>query len=490
MASISLINPYFEGYVSIPTLGLGYLAGYISQNSDHEVRVVEPLLENISRERVIEELHNINFVALTCYTENRFQCFDLADDIRANNPNVVIIIGGPHASIFPKEILEHNMSIDYVVRLEGELTLLELINGQDISSIDGLTYRSGSQILSNPDRKPIDDLSVTHFPYSSFASILDGWKDYEVPFDLLKLKHIPIMASRGCPFKCAFCCANDLGYKQWRGIDPIRIVKEMHELYLDHTIQYFRFYDPLFYPDKQSLELFCDELEKLQLPIYFRIDIRAGTSPALLKRLYSVGCRVVGFGVESGSDRMLKYLNKKTSRSIIEDTIASCRKIGLWTIGFFMTSMPEETVSERISTSKLYHEFDVFNLQFFMIQPGTMIYDEMKAKNELDDTIWFDKKYDTNIYYCAENFKSSTVFSDDVKRYIRTSYYSFNAKNPGKVIKRRGLVTGLVTVTVSAMLLLISHTPLVSVIYDGFRKSQYFKAIKNQFIARGVQVYG
>lgn len=490
VADIVLINPYFSGYVSIPTLGLGYLAGYIKKHSDHKATVIEPLLEQLSKEDVLARVRDADYVGLTCYTENRFQCFDFADLVKKSYPHVEVVVGGPHASIFPEMILEHVASIDYVIRLEGEQTLVELLDGKERSNIKGLSFRAHSKICSNEDRPPLVDLAEIYYPYADSMSFLKVWQDRETPKELLKVKHIPIMASRGCPHKCAFCGANNLGYGRWRGIPPEQVVDAMAELHETYNIGYFRFYDPLFYPNNNDLERFCKALEEKRLPISFRVDVRAGTSEETLQRLYNVGCRVVGFGVESGSDEMLEFLNKKTSRAVIEETIQTCRKIGLWTIGFFMTSMPKESSLFRAITKPLYDKFDVFNLQFFMVQPGTPLYENIKSQYRIDDDIWFDRSHLDHIYFCRENFYDATWSSPSVKKNIRLQYYRFNCRHPIRVMKRRGIVLGITIAALSGILLLLNQLPVLSNLYSSLRLTQGFLRMKKWMNRSGIELYG
>lgn len=490
MSKLLLINPYFKGYVTIPTLGLGYLAGFIKKRSSWHTEVVEPMLQGLSRNEVIKLGNKTAYIGLTCYTENRFQCYDLATEFKRVYPNTRIIVGGPHASLFPEAILKGVPAIDMVVRFEGEETLLKILEDNDLHSIAGLTFRDNGEIVNNPDRKPMEDLCRTDFPYGDLIGMLDGWKDREVPEDLISLKHIPIMASRGCPYHCTFCGANRLGYQRWRGLDPEITVRQMEHLFRAHGIRYFRFYDPLFYPSHKDVAKFCSLLEDKNLPVFFRIDIRAGTPREILERLWNVGCRVVGLGVESGSDRILRQLNKQITQEQVRKTIEASRDIGLWTIGFFMVSIPNETEEDRVQTRALFNLFDVYNLQFFMIQPGTPMYEEFKRAGQIHDDIWFDRRYEDNIYYCKQSFPSASMGMENAKFAIRYSYYLFNMTQHKKVIRRHGFLRGsIITIIATILCMIIGLKPLKAV-YQRVRLLQSYMSIKKFVLNRGVQLYG
>jgi hypothetical protein len=264
----------------------------------------------------------------------------------------------------------------------------------------------------------------------------------------------------------------------------------MAGLYRKYGIRYFRFYDPLFYPNRKDLEAFCTLLMEKRIPVYFRVDIRAGTSRAILKQLWDAGCRVVGFGVESGSPRMLEYLNKRITVPQVNDTLAHCRELGFWTIGFFMVSLPGETQRDRARTRPFFECFDVFNLQFFMLQPGTMVYDRLKQKGEVTDDIWFDRRFEDNIYFCSENFDTATMGADAVKFAIRSAYYRFNMRRALTVMKRHGLIKGGAISGISTILSLTMCIPHLLRIYEQMRLQRSYMALKQAILEKGVQLYG
>lgn len=447
-----LVNPYFEGVVVVPTLGLGFLGTYVRDNSNCEVKILEPMLQGLTEKQVLDEAKESDIVGLTCYTESRFQVFNLAEKIKQVNPDCKIIVGGPHVNTLSELILNHYPFIDVVVRGEGEETILDIVKNKPFKEILGITWKEDEKIVRNPNRPLIKNLDSLHYDYSMVFPYVKDWKDFEVPNEQQKLNHLPIIASRGCPFRCAFCAAHEQWGKIRRGFSPEELVKRIKDLVSLYNIQYFRFYDALFIGNEQKILRFCELIEKASLNISFRIDIRVGTRKEVLEGLRKVGCDVVGFGVESGSDRILKRINKGIEREQVEDTIRICRELGYWMIGFFMISLPDETPADVQKTFELFKYFDVINLQFFKIHPNTSFYYELKQSGEINDEVWFNPmygfntKYGNEVLYCKDFFPSANFSKEEVDLLISNGYDHFNTHQPvSKVIRRLGLSRGLIS---------------------------------------------
>jgi radical SAM superfamily enzyme YgiQ (UPF0313 family) len=210
--------------------------------------------------------------------------------------------------------------------------------------------------------------------------------------------------------------------------------------------------------DENRTLKFCDLLERSGLRIHFRIDIRAGASVKALRRLREVGCEVVGFGVESGSDRILQRIQKGTTRRGILSTIRTCKELGYWTIGFFMISLPEETLQDIQQTFALFEFFDQLNVQISKIHPNTRLYNELKQRGEISDEVWFDpsfglhSEYGNEVYYCKDFFPSAAFSMDQLRLMSELGTYRYQSVNPLRAVQRRGLARGLLSVCLSSIL--------------------------------------
>lgn len=317
--------------------------------------------------------------------------------------------------------------------------------------------KKNGEIVQNPDRSLMKNLDNINCDYSLIFPQIKDWKELGSPYKLQKLINLPVSASRGCPFLCTFCAVHELWEKTYRGLSPEELVNRLKKLSSDYNIGYFRFYDALFTANTERMMKFCDLIEKNNLKIRFRIDIRVGTSREVLRRLKEVGCEVVGFGVESGSDKILKRINKKTTRNQIEETIKLCKELGYWIHGFFMISLPDETSEDIEKTFGLFKYFDEMNVQFFKIHPNTNFYNELVKKGEINDEVWFDTnygfktKYGSEAYYCKEIFPSANFYKKEVEAIIHKVNYNYIIHYPKKTIRKYGLVKSIVILFLAFM---------------------------------------
>ena len=381
-----LINPYFKGEkefrVSSPPLSLGFLGTYVRDHSNCEVEIVDPIPQGLSEKQVLDKVKESDIVGLTCITDNRFQCFDFAKKIKQTNPNCKLIVGGPHVNTLDKLILDHYPFIDVIIRGEGEETVLDLVKNKPYKEIPGITWKNNEKIIQNPDRPFIQDIDNLYCDYSLLPDLTKYKPDIEAPDELKKMKTAYIVASRGCPFKCTYC-ASEYWKRTWRAVSPEELVKRMEYLHSQYGIEYFRFYDDLFTVNEKRIFKFCEVLKKSKLDIVFRVECRIGTKRDILKALRDVGCRVLGMGVESGSDKILKRINKAITRQQIEKTIKTARELDYWMIGFFMVSMPDETIKDYKKSLELLKYFDVHTFSIMRIYPNTPFYNELKDRKSV-----------------------------------------------------------------------------------------------------------
>lgn len=481
-----LINPYFgqgesaetEGAVHSPPLGLGFIGTYVRDHTDCEVEIIDPIPQGLSEEAVLDKVRKADIAGLTCYTDTRFYCFDFAEKIKETNPACKLIIGGPHVYSLDRLILKHYPFIDALVRGEGEETMVELINAKAYKDIRGITWKdSGGDIIRNPDRGFIKDIDSLYVDYALLPDMSLYKPDIEAPIDLRRLKTAYMIESRGCPFQCTYC-ANEHWERTWRAVSPGKIVERMEHLVKTYDIEYFRFYDDLFTANKKRVLEFCYALKEKKLNIKFRILVRVNTSKEVLEALKEAGCESVGFGIESGSDKILKRIQKGITRQQIIDTIKVCKDLHLWVVGSFIVSLPDETKEEFKETLELTTLPDTFQTNILHLFPATTIYGELKARKEIDDEVWFDRnRYGGLVFYCKDNFPSANFSLDEAKWLaLYTRYYQFIHK-PSKVIKQHGILLGLAIV-----LMAIADIPLKGRL---FNFAYRYRNIYRKFTMRG-----
>lgn len=463
-----LINPYFgqgenqetEGATHSPPLGLGFLGTYIRDNTNCAVEVVDPIPQKLIESDVLRKAKTADVVGLSCFADTRFYCFDFAQKVKKINPKCLLIIGGPHTFTLDDLILRHHPFIDILVRGEGEETLLEIVEGKPREKIQGITYKKGRKIVRNPIRPFCDNIDKYYIDYSLLPPLDAYGKDVEAPARLRKLKTLYTIASRGCPFQCSYC-ANVHWERKWRAVSPRELVRRIEGWVKDLGVEYIRFYDDLFTANKKWVLEFCRLLKQSRVKVKFRVLVRAGTDKEVLSALASVGCEAVGFGIESGSDRILKRINKQITRKQIIETIKVCHDLKLWTVGAFIVSLPGETRTDYKESLSLVSLLDTFQTNIQIIFPYTPFYNELKKNGEIDDEIWFEKKHEGRLLYTKENFRSASFGLSELEwMSLYTQYYHF-LHAPDKVIKKYGIVFGVVIIIVA-----IIDTPLRGKLYN------------------------
>lgn len=454
-----LLNP-FKNAIKIPSFGLGFIGTYVKRNIECDVEVIEQSMQDVTDGQLLDLVGQTDFLGLTCYTESRFEVFGFAAKAKKANPDCTVIVGGPHVQTLDVLILKRYPFVDIVVRLEGEETVLEILNNKPLKDIQGIAWRDAEgNIVSNGDRNFITDFDDLEYDYTLISEQIAGWKDYEIPLELQKLNALPAIVSRGCPFKCTFCGSNQQWENSYRYMSAEKLIAKIERYVKDYNIGYFRFYDALFIGSESRLLDFCDLLEKSGLKISFRIDVRVGTGKRVLKRLREVGCDVLGFGIESGSDRVLKRINKGITRKQIDDTIATCKELGYWIIGYFMISLPDETDEDIRATYELLGRFDEANVQFFKVHPNTAFYKELLQKGAVNDEVWFDENEGAEFFYCSERFPGARLSKQEGDSLISLAYSLLVLNNKKKQLDEKGVLTGSVIIFIAFISkALLSHS--------------------------------
>ena len=299
--------------------------------------------------------------------------------------DVPFVCGGIHATVAPEEVLASGM-FDYIFTGECEEAFLEFVNvlerGGDPSGVRNLGYMKDGEVHLNPVR-PFPDLKALppkDYSVFDFQKIIDaknGW--------------VGLMASRGCPFNCTYCFNHVLvkkyrselncGFKDLNYIRHVPVPDLIAEIqYLLRTysnIRMFIFDDDLFTYDSAYLQEFCEAYKKTcDIPFVVNAHVRF-FDPARARALADAGCRIVKFGLESGSPRVRKTIMRRhMSNKEIQQAIAYAKAEGMHTSCFVMLGLPGEEAGDVQQTIDLLAEAQPgrFRWTFFYPFPGTEAY--------------------------------------------------------------------------------------------------------------------
>jgi len=413
---ILLIQPPFYRFLNVTInyfpLGLGYIgaallkagyevkiyhADYMPRSSNLETKYREIMksheyywdaLTNDSHEcwcdiRKVIGMYNPDIVGTTAMDvtyPSATKILKIAKDI---NSDIVTVLGGPSITIRPQ--MARKKFIDYAIVGEGEEAFVSLVNNIKKGSYDNLKNIKGVCLW--------DD---NNFYIGERAPYIDANKYSKPARDILSFKKYDsdvygdIMTSRGCPFKCYYCNAPIVSGTQVRYRKIKNVIEEITEVHENYGTRYFHFYDDVFTLNKNRTMKLLTELEKCNLDIRFWCNTRTDLLDTdIVKSLKSAGCDEVAIGIESGSDRILKLINKKITVKQIKECIELLNKWDMGWSAFIMLGFPMETEEDIRKTIKLMEEIDPprgFVISLFTPYYGTPLYEYMKKYKLLPDT--------------------------------------------------------------------------------------------------------
>jgi len=388
----------------IPSLGVGYVAANLEKNG-YKVKIIDSHTEHydnsITIKRILEE--DPSAVGVTGVTQNRFNAIEIIRELKKQRKDLFIFVGGRHFHHTSKSTLSLVPEIDVIVKGEGEITAVELLdnyfNKGDFSKVLGIVYCKDREIISTPERpliKNLDELPVHAwhlFDLSKYDATLEG--EY-------KTRSIGVISSRGCPNQCTFC-ANASFWNTLRLRSPKNFVDEVEFLYKNYNYQGFDFWDDTITLNRNHIFGICQEIINRGLDIIWYARARVNTiDEEMLRIMRKAGCRIISFGVESGSENILKNIKKNITLEQIKKAFELSAKLGFITKAFFMFSLPGEKLIDIKETNKLIYRLLSYGRKYrvsvyiekayTLIYPGTEIEKEAIKEGCLDKNFNWNKK--------------------------------------------------------------------------------------------------
>ena len=401
----------------LPALGLAYIAAYLEKNG-FAVSIIDMNVEEIELQRLAEiiEANKYQFLGITATTVQINSALHIAQEIKKVLPELKIVMGGPHPSVMTDEILV-NTFVDYVVRGEGELTMLELVKGDDPQNILGLSFKRNGNLVHNHSRPFIEDLDKMPFPA---RHLLPMDKYSPTPGNYLRLPAASMITSRGCPGRCTFCNTDMFG-KTIRFRTAKNISEEITTLIKDYKIKEVSFYDDTFSVNKKNIQELCSIILRDNIDITWscmsRIDCM---DPNLLKQMKKPGCHSICYGIESADREILENINKRISLDRVQEVLNWTKEAKIQVRVSFMFGNPGETQSTMEKTIRyaISLEPDIFIFNITTPFPGTAMFDWAKNNNYLKVFNWDD--YDLGKVV----MELPTVDPELIKKYYKLAYRS------------------------------------------------------------------
>ena len=377
---ILLINPpayrKVEEY-DLPTwqhLGIGRLSSYIKQFG-HQVTLIDAKLQCLEISDIVNLIKKINpeIIGLTAMTIDLKNAYALAKKIKEINKEIIIVIGGCHATVMPLKTLIEEPCIDYLVFGEGERTFKELLDVlennlpfESLKKIKGLCFRNNSKVIQNEIRDwdlKVEELPIPDWQLSQYAT------------------HYKLETARGCPFQCTHCM-RVLG-QSVRNFPIEKILLEFESILKKKDFLTMEIVDETFTLNSKRINNLLDGMINLGVgkKIKWYCSTRANlVTKELLVKMRRAGCYMVCFGVESGNPRVIKNNKKNINLKEVEKAVKLVRYSGMKSFLSFILGHPDETLSEMIDSINFATKVnpDIVAIGTMVPYPGTEIAEIVK----------------------------------------------------------------------------------------------------------------
>ncbi len=420
----------------VPPLGLAYLGSYLRTNG-HRVAYIDSLGEKINSftkspvtgllinglrsEEIIERIpKDSEIIGLSCMFSNEwFYVEKLISDIKCRFPNIPVVIGGEHVTADYQHILQTNPNVNFAIIGEGEHKLLDLTDciesGIEKEKIPGIAFFDfDSKCLK--DNSNLNRIAkINSIPWPDWIGIpLEKYLDLGLGMAVQKKRTLPMLASRGCPYKCTFCSSPQMWTTEWKARDINDVLNEIQHFKRIYAIEHIEFYDLTAIVNKNWIIDFCTQLIEKEIGITWSLP--SGTrSEALtyevLRILRQSGCLKLTYAPETGSSDMLKKIKKKVNLKKMIRSIKNAVKCDIIVKINMIFGFPDQR-----KTDLLFDFLFIFKLALigvhditcfaFSPYPGSELFNRLLLEGKLSRDSSYNLFLSSNVYNNPLNMKS------------------------------------------------------------------------------------
>jgi len=370
----------FEGpsVIASEVKGLGYGFKLIDQR------------EQFSTEDIRNKIKNFDFIGIATYEDSFPYQKRIIEIIKEENPDTLIILGGPLVSSVPELVMKNTLA-DFAVFGEGELTLIELLdclttskNARKISEIDGLAWKNeNGKVCMNRPRQQMKDLDAVPF------QDLSVWERFRGA----DIREIYLSTTRGCPHACSFCYRAMPKYRE-KSIHKVR--KEIEYL-KKYNFKHAWINDLTFNTDDARTHRLLDEAFSAYRFSWNSFNRVTNVTLDVLKKMKAYGCDIILYGFEAISQDILNSYRKGITENDMINAIKLTREAGIKVGGLFIIGAPEESAESLEFMFNFCKEFkEVTRVKYLSALPGTPLYYQALKdgyiKDELDHLDWLSRE--------------------------------------------------------------------------------------------------
>ena len=418
-----------------PPLGVLYLAAVLKEKGV-EVSVLDQAAKGLTIRETVSWIRaeNPDVLGFSTFATSGRTAALISNEVKKENPNVTIVFGNYYATFNPERILRKYPSVDVIVRGEGEQTVIDLANCFEnkgrLKDVLGISFRNGSNVASTADRPLIKDLDCLPFP--DRALIDETYHSVIVGANVAPRKFTSLVSSRGCVYRCRFCCCTQFARNRWR---PRSVKNTLEELCFlaSEGYEQFVFVDDSFTANPKNVIRLCREMRKEKLDMEWICEGRVdNASYQMFWETAKAGCRILYFGIESANQRILDYYNKRITPEQSKIAVRTARRAGADVIvGSFIVGAPDETREEIRNTIEFASRIPIDLPQFNILGvfPGTDIWNELEAKGILKGGNYWETGIGVSEIY------PTAVPYWEIRRMIHDGFYRF-ARRPSFISKQ------------------------------------------------------
>jgi radical SAM superfamily enzyme YgiQ (UPF0313 family) len=339
-------QPQGENRIRYYPMNYAYLSAYLKPLG-HQVEMIDALWNDYSPMYVVDMILSngdaYDYIGLGGQINYYRFVKEFAGIYKKRKGGGRLLLGGPMTFGLEMQLPSLIPEIDFIVLGEALDTVASLLEVHDfrgdhqkLRMIKGLVYKDGDRVVCTgyPNEKKIDTLPLPDWSLADYRQYLKGSYLHGGRLSA------HVIAGRGCPFNCTYCSAHFNGLRL-RSVE--NVIKEIDQLMKTYGVDDIVFLDETFTYNRVWINAFCEAIEPMGVTWLARTRVDLVDAP-LLEKMKAAGCRTINYGIESGSEKILRAMNKKIGIDQVEKTIALTRSSGLTFTTNFMIGMPGETV--------------------------------------------------------------------------------------------------------------------------------------------------
>lgn len=446
------------------SLGLAYLSSFLEREGhDVDVLWLDSFSFSYAHKLILSRIDEFrpDTLGVQMFTMNRVSSYRLIEECSANYPDMRIVVGGIHASAMPEQIVEKYKNVVAVIG-EGEITFSELISSfenseRSIDSIKGIAYWENGRIIKTEKRELIHDLDRLPYP------------KHEIFFDSEPRRTMAhIITSRGCPFKCSFCCLHIISKRTYRKRSVDSVIKEILSLKRKYPcLKTIQIHDDTFNLDNNRVIDFCKEIIKYDLGIEFITSAKIKpTSEEMLYYMEKAGFKKIMFGLETGAEKLMVNTHKGMKKKDVEELFYRLKRHSFLITTFLIVGFPgenEDTVNETISFVKKMQrvKYDyIAGIGKLWVYPATEVYQIMQSRGYISDGYWMSDK-DVPYFTVEHDVRALKKFENRMLDHLSIE----------RILTYRGFVCHFLSMPFTILKFLVYNTHLFKSIIGGAVKT-------------------